>query len=101
MLDEAVVMSWHLVTGSAAANEGFDAYVANTGGHMNVICPTWIQINSAEGGYNNFSSRDYVDKAHAMGMKVWAVVDNFNDPTGFSDFSTRDYFALSTNRRAS
>ena len=99
MLDEAVVMSWHLVTGSAAANEGFDAYVANTGGHMNVICPTWIQINSAEGGYSNYSSRDYVDKAHAMGLKVWAVVDNFNDPTGFSDFSTRDYFALSTNRR--
>ena len=99
LLDEKVVMSWHLVTGSAAANAGFDELVANTGGHMNVICPTWIQINSAEGGYSNYSSRDYVDKAHAMGLKVWAVVDNFNDPTGFSDFSTRDYFALSTNRR--
>ena len=98
MLDEKVVMSWHLVMGSAA-NAGFDEHVANTGGHMNVICPTWIQINSADGGYNNFSSREYVDKAHAMGIKVWAVVDNFNDPTGFSDFSTRDYFATSSNRR--
>ena len=99
LLDEKVVMSWHLVTGSAAANAGFDELVANTGGHMNVICPTWIQINGAAGGYDNFSSKEYVDKAHALGIEVWAVVDNFNNAAGFSDFSTKDYFALSTNRR--
>ncbi len=99
MMDEKVVLSWHLVTGSAAANTSFDGFVANTGGHMNVICPTWIQINSASGGYDNFSSKEYVDKAHAMGIEVWAVVDNFNNATGFSDFSTKDYFAISTNRR--
>ncbi len=98
LLDEKVVMSWHLVMGRAG-NATFDEYVANTGGHMNVICPTWIQINGAEGGYDNFSSSEYVEKAHALGMEIWAVVDNFNNPAGFSDFSTKDYFALSTNRR--
>lgn len=97
LLPEKVVMAWHLVTGKAA-NATFDDYVANTGGVMNVICPTWIQIKDAAGSYDNFSSEDYVEKAHAAGLKVWATVDNFNNTTGFREFSTKEYFALSGNR---
>lgn len=98
LLDEKVVMSWLAISG-AAGNSVFDGYVANTSGHMNVICPTWIQINSASGTYNNYSSKEVVDKAHALGLEVWAVVDNFNDPTGFAEFSTKDHFAVSSTRR--
>ncbi len=98
MLEEKPVIGWHLVL-NYSANDSVDELIADTEGHLNVICPTWIQINSADGGYNNYSSKEYVDKAHAAGIEVWAVVDNFNDPTGFSDFSTRDYFSTSDNRR--
>lgn len=97
LLPEKVVMAWHLVTGKAA-NAGFDERVKNTGGVMNVICPTWIQIKDAAGSYDNFSSETYVEKAHEAGLEVWATVDNFNNAVGFREFSTKEYFALSANR---
>ena len=97
LLSDKVVMAWHLVT-NQGSNASFDSYAANTGGVMNVVCPTWIQIKDAVGGFNDYSSANYVDKAHAKGIKVWATVDNFNDPTGFKQFSTKAYFAMSANR---
>lgn len=97
LLPEKVVMAWHLML-NQKANSSFSDYLANTGGVMNVVCPTWVQINGADGGYDNYASKSYVDEAHAAGVKVWATVDNFNNPKAVSDFSTRDYFADSKNR---
>ena len=97
LMKEKAVMAWHLVS-NAKANAAVSDLLANTGGVLNVICPTWIQIKSADGAYDNFSSKAYVEKAHAAGVEVWATVDNFNNPKGVSEFSTRDFFADSKNR---
>ena len=46
---------------------------------MNVIAPTWFRFIDGEGNFECIASTDYVQKAHAKGMEVWAVftdVDN-------------------------
>ena len=91
-MEEKVVMGWHSLAGTAA-NAYLEDLLANTGGAVNVICPTWIQISDADGNYENYSGESYIEKAHEAGVSVWACVDNFNQPGGVSEFSTKEYFS--------
>lgn len=91
-MDEKVVLGWHSLVGTAA-NEYLEGLIANTGGALNVVSPTWIQISGADGSYENYATEDYVQKAHAAGIQVWAAVDNFNQPGGLADFSTGAFFS--------
>lgn len=75
-LDEPVVMVWHQVF-SQAANQTFEELIADTSG-VNVVAPTWFMLTDNEGNYNSLASSSYVQKAHSLGMQVWAVLDNFN-----------------------
>ncbi|MDO4268774.1 MAG: glycosyl hydrolase family 18 protein [Eubacteriales bacterium] len=75
-LDEPIVMVWHQVT-IAAANDAMETLMANTRG-VNVIAPTWFMLTANDGSFDSLASQSYVDKAHAMGLQVWAVLDNFN-----------------------
>ena len=45
---------------------------------MNVISPTWFALTDNEGGYNCLADAAYVEKAHAAGVQVWALIDNFS-----------------------
>ena len=51
--------------------------IANTKG-VNVIAPTWFMLTDSQGNYHSYADKNYVDKAHSMGLQVWAVLDNFN-----------------------
>ncbi len=75
-MDEKIVLGWHQVT-SAEGNRTLDAVVEKTKG-LNVISPTWFSLTDNEGNYRSLASRDYVDQAHAKGLKVWALLDNFS-----------------------
>ncbi len=75
-MDEKVSLGWHSV-GGPAGNSTLDSMVAGTKG-MNVIAPTWFSLNDNEGGFRSFASDEYVTRAHALGLKVWGVIDNFN-----------------------
>ena len=75
-LEEGVCLGWHQVL-SEADNQNLEALAAHAGG-MNVIAPTWLMLTDNEGNYHSWASREYVDQAHAMGLQVWAVLDNFN-----------------------
>lgn len=92
-LGEPVSLVWHQVT-SQQANKAMKELMANTKG-VNVIAPTWFMLTDNEGGYASLASQDYVNQAHAMGLQVWAVVDNFNQGTGvqsevlFADMNAR------------
>ena len=99
MLDKKVVLGFQAVH-SQAANDNLASLYENTRGAVNVIAPQWLQINSADGGLTDFSSAEYVSQAHGMGLKVWAVLDNINQPGGVNDFSTRDFFADTAKRRS-
>ena len=98
LLAERPVMAWHGVYGSTG-NGDIDSLLQTAGGHVNILSPTWIQISDGDGNYVNYSSRDYIEKAHAAGCKVWPSVDNFNQPKAVSDFNTGAFFESSKKRR--
>lgn len=75
-MDEPVTLVFHQVT-SLKANQAMEELIANTKG-VNVIAPTWFMLTENDGTFESLAEQSYVDKAHALGMQVWAVVDNFN-----------------------
>ncbi|WP_432629699.1 glycosyl hydrolase family 18 protein [Brotaphodocola sp.] len=92
-LDEPITLVWHQVT-TKDANQTMEKLMANTKG-VNVIAPTWFLLTDNQGNYECLADRSYVQKAHAMGAQVWAVLDNFNKGDNvdsgvlFSDTSAR------------
>lgn len=72
-----VNMGWHQVSGPGG-NATLAEVTANTKG-MNVISPTWFHLTGDEGNIVSYASKDYVDSAHAMGLEVWALADDFTE----------------------
>ena len=87
-----IVLGWHQVT-SQDGNNTFDSVVAKTKG-MNVISPTWFSLTDNNGNYKSLASKDYVTKAHAKGLQVWALIDNFS-----ADVQTETLLASTSTRR--
>lgn len=75
-MDEPVCLVWHQVT-NASSNKEMSKLIEKTKG-VNVIAPTWIMLTDNQGNYDCLADKSYVQKAHELGMQVWAVVDNFN-----------------------
>ena len=75
--DYVVNMAWHQVT-NEAANGGVDELLANTRA-VNTISPTWFFLNDNAGNFTSIASSEYVDKMHARGIEVWALIDNFTN----------------------
>lgn len=75
-MEEPVCLVWHQVT-VKNANQSMEKLMADTKG-VNVIAPTWFQLTDNQGNYECLADRSYVQKAHEMGLQVWAVLDNFN-----------------------
>lgn len=76
-LGEKIVMVWHQVT-TREANGNMELLLSSTRG-VNVIAPTWYALADNEGNFNSLADKSYVEKAHARGLSVWALVDNFSD----------------------
>lgn len=72
--DHKINLGWHVVAGEAG-NDTLGEVTANTKG-LNVISPTWFKICDNEGGFTSFATQKYVDKAHDMGLEVWALIEN-------------------------
>ena len=72
--DYKINLGWHVVAG-VAGNDTLTDYVSNTKG-LNVISPTWFKLNDNEGNFVSLATQQYVDKAHDMGLEVWALVEN-------------------------
>lgn len=69
-----IVMGWHVVAG-AGGNDTFSEVTANVKG-MNVISPTWFKLYGNTGGFDSFADTGYVNRAHEMGLEVWALIEN-------------------------
>ena len=72
-----VVLTWHQVT-NQTANEYLGSVLAPVQG-VNVISPTWFYLNDNQGGIGDLTDPGYVEKAHANGLLVWALVSNFEN----------------------
>ena len=90
-MDEKVCLVFHQVT-NRDANDNLEALLSATQG-VNVVVPTWFSLKDNEGNFNSLGSREYVDKAHALGVQVWALLDNFSNDVNsmilFSSTTTR------------
>ena len=71
-----VCLAFHQ-TDSMAANNALSESLADTHG-INVIAPTWYFLNDTDGGFTDLTSASYVQTAHALGMQVWAVANDFD-----------------------
>ncbi len=77
MLDETVILGWHQIAGKAG-NDTYSTVTKNVK-NMNVISPTWLRLASTDGDITSIGTKEYVDKAHSDGYKVWVLIDNFDD----------------------
>lgn len=76
-LDEKVSLAWNQVY-NQSANDNLDELIANVKG-VNVISPTWFSLVDKNGNLSSLADLNYVEKAHAKGMQVWALVNDFTD----------------------
>lgn len=75
--DYPINLVWHQVT-NETANENLQEMMDGVSG-VNIISPTWFALNDNEGNFNSLASTAYVEQAHAMGLEVWALVDDFTN----------------------
>ena len=90
--DHKINLAWHQVT-SEAANQAFASDTQNMTG-VNVISPTWFSVTSIQGNISSLASSDYVSQAHAKGLEVWGLIDNFD-----KDVSTLDTLSVRSARQ--
>ena len=75
--DYKICLGWHQVT-SMSANDKLASVLEGTKG-LNTISPTWFSVISEDGTISSLASAAYVEQAHAAGLEVWGLIDNFND----------------------
>lgn len=96
-MDGKVRLGFHMVT-TAAANQTLESVVANTK-DMNVIVPTWFNVTGNDGTYTSLASREYVEKAHDMGLKVWAMMENVSTEESIKNLDTLVLMSSTSTRK--
>lgn len=81
-MEEKVMLGWQQVT-VPKANDNLEQLV-ETAAEMNVVSPTWYRLADTEGNLISLADAGYVERAHNMGLQVWALIDNFD--TGVSTY---------------
>ena len=72
-----VNLVWHQIN-YPEMNANLEADMAGATG-VNVVSPTWYFLSDNEGNTQSFADGAYVQKAHEMGLQVWALVSNFSE----------------------
>lgn len=75
--DEKVVLGWSMIA-SESGNDTVYAQLDSSPG-LNVISPTWFYLADNDGNVGSFASKQVVQAAHAKGIDVWGMVDNFTN----------------------
>lgn len=97
--DYNIYLGWQLVYTTACIDSMVTA--KNRAPEMNVVSPTWFFLNSPDGELVSYASKEYVNTAHSMGMKVWAVVKNDPIEGHFSGTEDSHLLLSSTAKRRS
>lgn len=63
---------------------------------VNVVSPTWFWLEDNTGVIGNISNPDYAEKAHEMGLEVWALVSDFHAD---SQADSNELLSYTTRRR--
>ncbi len=73
--DGTIQMVWHQVFAEQGGSD-LRKVLKGTDG-INVVSPTWFAVSDVNGGITSFANRSYVTEAHAAGIDVWALVNDF------------------------
>lgn len=76
-MEGKVCLGWHQMTGIVGSGE-LEMKVSQAGS-LNVISPTWFALSDNKGNFTSLASSEYVAAAHARGLKVWGLVNDFNE----------------------
>jgi len=74
-MEEPPVIGWSMIAGQSGNDTIYGQLDSSPG--MNVLSPTWFYLADNEGNIGSLASHDIVNAAHAKGIKVWGMVDNF------------------------
>lgn len=80
-VDYKISLGWQQVT-NMTSNQNLDTILENTQGQLTTIAPTWFFIDDTLGTIKSLASQDYMDKAHAQGLDVWATLNDFDGGIG-------------------
>lgn len=83
---------WHQ-TSTMEANQTFAEYIAPAQG-LTVIAPTWFALSDTDGGITSLAESWYVEEAHARGLQVWGLVNDFK-----ADLDKYEVLSRSSSRR--
>jgi len=76
-MEEKVMLGWQQVT-VPKANENLEQLAENAK-EMNVVSPTWYRLSDTDGNISSLADAGYVERAHELGLQVWALIDNFDN----------------------
>ena len=87
--DYKINLGWHQI-GGPAGNDTLAEVLEGTQA-LNVISPTWFHLTGNEGEIVSYATQSYVDEAHARGLEVWALADDFTEEVdGFAIYSSSE-----------
>ena len=95
--DHKVDLAWHQVS-SESGNSTFPGVMDGVLG-VNVVSPTWFSLYDNEGTVDSFASPAYVEAAHARGLEVWALVDDFSHKAD-NGVNPKEILSYTSKRRA-
>ena len=87
-LGEPVRLVWHQVF-STEENGNLSSLLTGSE-NLNVISPTWFALSEDNGSFTSFASNTYVQEAHALGLKVWILVNDFSDVSLYDTLSRNE-----------
>ena len=73
--DRTICLGWHLIAvmeGNGTLHDRIEPAWP-----LDVISPTWYALEDGSGLVKSLASKSYVDEAHAQGLEVWPLVDDF------------------------
>ena len=75
-MEEPVNLVWHQIN-YPEMNANLEEDIASMSG-VNVISPTWYFLSDNTGEVLSYADASYVERAHAAGLQVWALISNFS-----------------------
>lgn len=75
-MGEGVCLAWHQMTYEVGSAD-LEAKVSQAG-CLNVVSPTWFALNDNKGNFSSLANQEYVTAAHAKGLKVWGLINDFD-----------------------
>lgn len=91
--EHEICLVWHQVFEQVSGEE-LESSLKTVQG-VNTIAPTWFSLSDNEGNFTSLADMSYVEAAHARGLEVWALIDNFN-----ADVSSYEVLSRTSTRTA-